>query len=249
LKLKTLVRDKDQVLFDGQVLDIYLPKKNFDRGISSYNGKFINTIGVFIFDIKTDTIAKKKGFGSFYTIKYPNPMQFSYSDQFTYKGTLDNGKVGSNEYNVFRLTKGDIFMNTTTVEQSSDAVIKFVNALHAGQIPESIPYRELIKLYLNAIDINHVNLKNPSVVFEMIISEICRDKSDLKKSFRESIRGKKDYNEFGYKSIDLKQLPSLNSTFAALSFQDFDRAVISGINMNNEGKKEKVSPIEKIIKY
>lgn len=249
MKIKELVQKNNQIIFHGEVMDIYIPVANFDRKLSFYNGQYINTLGVFAFDIKTESMAQKGKFGKFHTLKFPNMINFEYSETFKYTGTLDNGKISKNEYHVFRLRDGDVFINNTVQERSSDAVINFITSLHAGQIPETIPYPELINLYLSTIDINKVNLKNPSVVFELVLSELCRDKKNLKLPFRHTIKNKKTYNEYGYKSINLTQLPSLNSTFAALSFQDFDNSVISGVNQTLNNEDEKESPIEKIVKY
>jgi len=251
MKIKTLVQEDNSIIFQSKTfcLDIYIPKKNFDRSLSEYNGAYIKTLGIFAFDIKQISSAEKGKFGIFHTLKFPNIIQFTYSDHFKYEGTLNNGLISSREYEVFRLTDGDIFMDRVVIEQSATAVINFVNSLHDGQIPETIPYPELINLYLNALDLNHVSLKNPAVVFELILSELCRDKNDLHRPFREAIARQANYNQFAYQSINLREIPSLSNTFAALSFEDFDNAAIASINNNNSNMKEKESPIEKIIKY
>jgi hypothetical protein len=83
----------------------------------------------------------------------------------------------------------------------------------------------------------------------LILSELCRDKNDLHRPFREAIARQANYNQFAYQSINLREIPSLSNTFAALSFEDFDNAAIASINNNNSNMKEKESPIEKIIKY
>ena len=220
MKIKTLVQEDNSIIFQSKTfcLDIYIPKKNFDRSLSEYNGAYIKTLGIFAFDIKQISSAEKGKFGIFHTLKFPNIIQFTYSDHFKYEGTLNNGLISSREYEVFRLTDGDIFMDRVVIEQSATAVINFVNSLHDGQIPETIPYPELINLYLNALDLNHVSLKNPSVVFELILSELCRDKNDLHRPFREAIARQANYNQFAYQSINLREIPSLSNTFAALSF-------------------------------
>lgn len=249
MKIRQLIKQDNTIKFNGEVLDIYIPTKNFDRKLSVYDGEYIDTLGVFMFDIKTQKQADANEFGQFHTLKFPNDINFTYSSERKYKGTLYNGRVSMNEYNVFRLNKGDTFIANTVIEQSSNAVIKFVSALHSGQIPESIPYKELINLYLSVLSSNHIDLKNPSVVFELIISELCRNKTNLAEPFRISIANKDTYNEYGYKSINLKSLPALNSTFTALTFEDIDNAIVSSINRTNDGGKEKESPLEQIVKY
>lgn len=249
MNIKSLEKKDDQIIFTGEVLDIYLPTANFDRKNSSYNGQYIRTIGVFAFEIKSKKVAKEGGHGTFHTFKFPNQIEFEYSESYKYTGTLDDGKISKDTYNVFRLTNGDIFIRSLTQPQSSNDAMKFIEALHGGQIPESIPYDNLLDLYLSTINFNKINLKSSAVVLELILSELCRDEKDLTKSFRLAIANKTTYNPFAYQSINLTQIPSLNNTFSALAFQDFDNSIINGINRNLNGEEDKESPIEKIIKY
>lgn len=246
-KVPELIEKDGQIVFQGRngsVLDIYIPTANFNRGKATLVDQYIQTLGVFVFEIKTqDDLVKGKS-GKFNTLAFPNDISFTFSSESRYDGTLDNGKINRNSYRVFRLVAGDVFMSSTSIQQSTGSLINFVAAMHGGQIPNTLPYSDLINIYLDAMDINGNDLKSPSSTLEIIISEIARSKGDISIPYRLS-KG----TEYDYNLVNLSELPSLNSTFAALGFEDVDRAIIGAVNRTREGIEEKPTPLEKLAKY
>lgn len=245
-KIKEFVRSGNSVIFDGDYLDIYIDRDYFKRGMAEHQGNYISTVGMFQFEIKTEAQVKGDKPGVLKSIKYPNRMEFDYSEHFTYEGKLGNEKK-SLSYDVFRLTKGDKFLANVNIEQSAVAVKDFVFMLHGGKIPGFVAYSDIIKLYHDALNTNKVNLKSNSLTYELIISELCRAKSDIEVPYRKSL--KKNPSEYDYVSINLKEIPRINSTFTALTFENIDESIISSVKRTNTGGEETPSPLESVIKY
>ena len=62
------------------------------------------------------------------------------------------------------------------------------------------------------------------------------------------IRGSFPKKQLDYLPSNVREICARNSTFAALTFEDFDAMLTASVNINNYKRAETVSPIEKIIK-
>ena len=59
----------------------------------------------------------------------------------------------------------------------------------------------------------------------------------------------KTVSPYDYRMLRIVKIPEMNSTFTGITGEDVNQQLISAILRNREGKKERVSPIERIIKY
>lgn len=242
-----LSRQGNSVVFNGDVLNIYIPTKSFERKQAKYNGEYITTMGMFIFEIQTFEQIEKGMSGIFHRLTIPNNIDFQYTDSSKFKGKID--KYPNDEYTVFRLEKGDKFIANVFVQQISSAVITFVKALHGGSMPKSISYDEILGLYHNVLELNNVSLNAPSLIYELSIAEVCRSKKDQSKPFRDAVNKKPDMSRYDYVNINLNKLPMLNSTFSGLTFENMNDAIIKSLDRTETGGEEKFSPLERPIKY
>lgn len=252
MKYKFLYKEGNSLKFNGELMKIYLPKTNFtkkgsDSFISEYNGNFIKTMGIFLFEVTTFDNEEKGKSGTIYTMKLPISIRFEYEDSYTEKKQLKDN-LPADIYNVFILNNGNTFIENVMAEMSINSCKEFIFMLHKGNLPSIIPYDEIIKLYLDTLDINGINLGSPSLVYEMIISEVCRSKNDKKIPFRKAINNGK-ISQLDYVNINMKEIPMLSSVYGALAFEDMNQSIITSINRTKNGTKEVESPIEKTIKY
>lgn len=242
MKIPGLQQEGKSIIFTGDYLDIYILKNYFDKGLASYNGNYINSLGFFIFEIKTRSQAEKGERGVQHKLLLPVPIDFQYTSSRKFTGKVTEGSA-DDEYEVFRLETGNQFLATNSLQKSSKSVYKFIQALHNGYIPNYIPYSDILKLYLDCLAINSVDLKAPSVIYEILIAELCRSKSNLKVPFRKVI-GSKDISEHNYTNIRINTLPRLNSSFAGLSFENFSDSAIVALERSATNQEEKESPLE-----
>lgn len=243
------VREGNSIVFQGDYLDIYIPKDSFKHKLAEYNGNYINSIGILFFEIISDKeVDNESRERVFHRMLFPNTITFQYTDILDYTGSI-NG-TPEIQYDVFRLEQGNQFIANVNFQKDSGEVIRFVNKLHNGNIPQIVPYEDILKLYLDVLAINNVSLKAPSLLYELVISEACRYKNDLSKPYRDAYnKSKKGISEYDYKNVRINKLPQLNSTFAGLTFENMTDSVISGLDRSINGGEEKESPIEKTIKY
>jgi len=250
MKYKFLRREDSRIIFEGDYMEIYVPKDYFKKGIASYNGDKINTMGIFSFIVYTQDEKDKGKEGSIHSLKVPMKIEFDYVDVKTANKKKIKPELKEDDYHVFCLEKGNIFIYNTSSEQTAENSKDFIYLLHNGNLPSIIPYEDIIKLYIESITLNQVNLNNPAIIFEIIIAELCRDKKDLTQPFRKEIgKDKAGITQYDYENINLKRLPPLSSTFTAITFEDMNQSLISSIKKNRNGEKEVDSPIEKTIKY
>ena len=248
MKHNFLINDNDVIRFNGDIMKIYLPKYYFEKNIAQFDGNKINTIGVFLFETNTFEKEEKEEKGIFHTLKLPIRMIFEFDDMGSYKGKL-KPEIDEEEYNVFILNKGNIFLSSCNVEQNINSCKDFIFMLHGGNLPSIIPYEEIVNLYLGTLDINGINLGVSSFICELTISELMRDKNNLRDPFRKKINKDSKVNNLSYKNINLKNIPQFNSTYASLAFEDMNQSLITSIKKTKNNEKEVESPIEKTIKY
>lgn len=236
------------MIFNGEYLDIYIPRKSFKNNLASYNGEFIHTIGIFLFSIKNEEdLLDENREQVYHKMMLPNSIDFQYTDQFKFTGSI-NG-LPSDTYEVFRLENGNQFVANVLLQKDSNEVIRFVKALHNGYIPSIVPYDKIITLYLDVLAINSVSLKAPSVIYELIISEACRKKGDMASAFRYALNKNPDIGLNNYTNIRINKIPAINSTFTGLTFEDMNNSIMTSLERTATGKQEKESPLEKSIKY
>ena len=98
------------------------------------------------------------------------------------------------------------------------------------------------------IDLNGMNLGCQNTIYEMMIGELMRNKKNVKEPFRKTIN-KPNVSPLDYKNINMKNIAFFSSTYSAVGFEDFNKAMISSTAKNINNEKEIISPVEKILKY
>jgi len=114
-------------------------------------------------------------------------------------------------------------------------------------MPNTISYSDSLNVFLKAMSATEItNLGISAVSIEFMLSEMFRNKKNMREPFRMAYNG---HNEYDYKMVRITKLPELNSTFTSLIGEDVNNQLVSSILRKREGAIERESPIEKIIKY
>ena len=243
MKYSWLKKVDDTIYFDGYLMEIYLPKYYFDKNVAKFIGNKINTLGLFEF-----RVIDEKGKVEKHTFKLPMNVIFEFDDYRSENIARSEDEVEPNY--IFTLQNGMMFLDSVKKEQSGANSKNFIFSLHSNKLPSTLPYSDIIKLYFDNLILNKVNIGNPGCILEMTVAELCRSKDDVSVPFRKIIgENFKGTNDIDYKMTNVKNLPPINSTFAALSFENMDDSILSSIRKSINGEKEIVSPIEKITKY
>lgn len=245
MKVPYLIQRDNQVIFDGEYMEIYIPKTNFDQKLTYLKGSNIESIGTYNFLVYNGENRDPKK-AELRTLTLPFKIQFQFRDYFDRKIKLSS-EMEEESYRVFVLKKGDLFCVNTEFAKSAENTKNFVFMIHGGHLPSSVKYSKVLDCYLGTALLNGVDLKTPLLTYEIIVSELCRYKKDLTIPFRIAINRNNKLTEYDYTSISIKKLPALNSTFTAITFEDINNAVISSITKNKNNEEEKETPVEKVL--
>ena len=237
----------DQVIFTGAYMEVYLPKFYFEKGVAITRGVEIETLGIFNFRVFSSD--EKKDKSPIRTFSFPSVIATKPSS--SYNANIPNlvEESEESEFTVLKYYKGDVFIVNVNTTQKSDNVQMFIDLLNAGRLPKTIPYDKILELEIMNTVFNGVKLNVPGTVMELIISEIYRDKKDLSKSFRFRAGSGEKVSMYDYKAVNMKSIPTFNSTFTAITFEDIDYNLTASVNKARKGTKEAISPIEKTIKF
>lgn len=244
--LKFLEQDGESIRFMGDILNVYLPKNYFESGVSIYNGNEVNTIAYFFFEVKSFAMEEKDEMGHIYTFKLPARIIFEFDDKNS--KTLNIKDTGDIQYDVLTMNKGSIFIKNINVEKSATNAKDFLYMLHKGRFPALIPYDEIIKIYMQNIDLNGMDLGCQNSIYEMMLGELMRSKKNVKEAFRKTIN-RSGVSPMDYQNINMKNIAFFSSAYSGIGFEDMNKALISATAKNINNEKEIISPVEKILKY
>lgn len=247
MDLSYLRKDGDKVIFEGNYMEIYIPKKSLDQNIAYLKGENLETLGMFNFLVYHDDNRDPKK-AELRSLTLPFKIQFQFNRFFDTRIKLSKEQEET-DYRVFVLEKGNLFCAKTVHAKSSANSKEFIFMVHGGHLPKSVKYDKVLDCYLGTCLLNGVDLKIPLLIYEIILAELCRYSADIKIPFRIALNKNNKLTQYDYTAISIKKLPSLNSTFTALTFEDISNAIITSIDKKKNGDEEKDTPVEKVLKY
>jgi hypothetical protein len=233
---------RTQVTFTGSKMDIYLPSYYLESGESMavILGRRVECIGIFWFSVGS----------KYFELQIPVKISFEFTERSSERKRLMPG-MPELDYDVFTLTNGDAFVHDVNHKESTDDIIFFIQKLVEGaKLPPTLSYEEIMSIYLKALEVTKINSKLGVnlVTLEFIMSELYRDRRNLSKPFRLSYNGK-SVGPYDYRMLRIVKIPEQNSVFTGITGEDTNQQLISAVLRTREGKGERPSPIEKIIKY
>lgn len=236
---KFLKKDGDKLLFNQEGELIYhIPEKYFDNGCAVIIGEYVSLLGIFSYEIK-NTNGKSSGIKTF---NFPSRFMCKPYDVEKVKDYKILPDSDSKDYRFLKFKKNDEVVTSTKVPQDITNVEDMYRLMViTGNIPQTIKYSELQNYFLESMDINGGNYNVNAQLFGILISELCRSKTDISKPFR--LTKNKLKNDTNYTSISIKDIPKYVSPFSAITSENWDESVIAAI-MND---KERNIPLEKVL--
>ncbi len=149
---------------------------------------------------------------------------------------------------ILEFQPGDIFIEQYMVVQTIENQKKIMNMLFNKYIPDSVKYSDIFKLWESCKNVNKINLKSPSSLLELIVSEMCRNPENLNESFRMYLKKNPNGDESSRVLVNLMALPRYLSTFASISSADPKAGVTKSIVRQREGEKNIISPVEEAVR-
>lgn len=178
------------------------------------------------------------------TFSYPN-MIMTYPSDFSIERLALREYDRPEPYVVMKYQMGDVIMMAEEVQQVSNCT-KFLNMITRGKIPSTIPYDRFENIWQKNFEINAFNPQVPSVVLQLIWSEMCRDPEDMSRPFR-MVYGKGNADPTSYLETNMNNVAAATSVFSALSFERSKEKLASSINMSLTGQEQRKSPVEEVL--
>lgn len=235
-------RVEDQYIFIKPIGEIRVPVEYFEmsKRLASFNGKKVELFGIFylsVWDSLEDKELKKEPHIISFSIPAVLTMIPSYKD------------IVGTDY-VLQFYNTDIFIEHVLLVKSIENQKKVINMIFNRYIPDIIPYSGIFKLWEDCKNLNSVNLKSPSSLLELIVSEICRNPENLNENFRMYLKKhqEKNVDEHARVLVNLLDLPKYLSTFASISSANPVHGTTKSITRERKGEKNIISPVEDAIR-
>ena len=236
-----LRKEDDVIIHTGELLEFYIPSSFFETNIAKYEGSEINTLGLFY-------VREFKGDKALFTELLNLPSWISlFPDSTREEHITITGHEKDDKYTIASFYKNSPVM-TSYMNQNSDNIENYLNLILAGKI-NHVPYDMMMKLWEKNLSINSLGLGVPASSQEIILSEMYAASDNPDITFCVAKNKNPKLNTLDYRSRNIRDICSRSSTFAALSFEDFDTMLASSLNMTKEEKEQNISPLEKVIKY
>lgn len=233
---KFLKRDGDALLFDedGQFV-FYVPEIYFDRGDALIKGEYVNLLGILDYTIYKSN-GSNIGLKRFYfpTVFLCKPSRIEKVKNLRLKQATE-----VQDYRLLIFEKGDAVVVSVKVPQNITNVEDFYRIFLTGKLPTTIPYDKLHEYFVEAMSLNGSSYGMSLQMFGIVVSEMCRSKTDVSKAFRHT----KFTDMMDYRAISIKDLPKYISPNSSISSENWDLGVIGAI-MN---PTEVNSPMEKLL--
>lgn len=219
-----------------EFLEVILPKKYFDRKISEFVTDKINTLG--LFDMYAYDDPDGEGKYKKYVMRFPSMILLTPSN-------IREETVDGEFIYVLEFYKNSIFTESNLFTQSTDPVVKYVDMLFNNYIPKQLSYTTIYTMLKLTATLNKVNYKVPSMILQMIVSEMCRNPNNPNEPFRLLLTKKPDTSESGRQLISLKELSKYATTFGAVSSGYISFGLSRSVINAKTGANELDSTIEK----
>ena len=236
-----LEKKRGQVVVRCHKLQYEIPDAYFDGDEGSIStdlhGK-VETLGflnLLVFVAEDDTSPQA------YSFKVPAEILLHYSSKGKFK--TKSGDV----IRTFTCNENELFMDNVKVVQSASSFYKIFKCLTVARLT-NVSYEELANTLLQGAKINGINPGVNRTLFEAFIGEMARSPLDEYVPFRVHYgQGKIKKNEFRFMRI--KDIPRVSSPFTSLNFEDSTVAIQRAVQQSVSKKPQKISPIEKVMKY
>lgn len=231
-----LTRKGDSLEFNGDgEFVFYVPEKFFETNNAVIEGEYINILGMLDYAI-FDKNGKHSGLKPF---RFPTIFMTKPSVIEKQKDIKLAGYVDKQDYRFLKYKKGDQIVVNVKVPQTVNNVEAFYRLFIGGHIPTTIKYNEIQNYFIENMKLNGEAYGVTMQLIGIVIGESARSRSDVNIPFCQS--GSTDM--YGYKFINIREIPKYTSSFAAITSENWDEAVVNAIITPNQ----KESPMEKIL--
>ena len=233
---KFLKKDKDKILFDQDgTFVFYVPESYFNKNIAIINGEYMDIFGLLNYTL-LDKSGKNNGLHNF-------KLEYVFTTRPTEVEKVKAIKLTKTtpiqDYRLLKYSKGSEIISNIKVPQTVDYAETFFKMFLYADIPNTIPYDELHKLFTANIKMTGNDYGLNMQLFGMLVSEAARDNSNREKLFRHT--DMKDMT--AYQLLPVRDMPKYISPFTSITSENWDDAAVHAI----VNKNTTFSPLERLM--
>jgi hypothetical protein len=237
---KSIAKKDGFICFTGSYLEMYVPKSFIEKGLAEDVGNVYKVFGI----IHLRTFDKSGKPNALETLNLPSMLNLYPSEKEDKNITLEGVE---DRFLVLKFFNGDRIMDNQVKMDSVNCEI-FLDLLFRGKIPPTIDYSKIMGLWDKNLIMNGVSFGIPATCRSVTVAEIYRDKNNPGQRYAKIVGKSFTNKQLDYIPSNTREMCARNSTFAALTFEDFDAMLTASLNINKYNRSETSSPIEKIIK-
>ena len=245
--MKLSVNKNNMVTLDKGRLELFVDQKYIDGNLGTLSGSTLTTWGLLPYRLyKSIDDNNPCDVGRYNTLNIPSMVEF-------HPTKVDMGVTvklypssEEKKYTVMTFDAGTDMWPRYGIQSLANSQ-SFVNAILGGQLDNNIPYTMLVPAWLKNLQLNGQSAGVPISIMEIVIRALCKDKK-TGKPFSEVIGKDPEHSLVGYTLMNVRDA-STASIFGALSFEDQNTMLDIAINMTMQNKEQRISPLEKVIKY
>lgn len=237
--------NKDNMMeLDQGVLELFVDQRYIGGKFGVKSGSSFETFGLLPYRwYKKETDKNPSKFG---TMNIPSMLEFRPITMDENKSVKIYPESDDKKYMIMRFEPGVPMWPKYNVQKLTNAQM-FVDLILGGKLDNNIPYTMIAPAWIKNLKLNNIALGVPIVIIELIVHAMCRDKK-TGKPFGEVIGKDPNHALIGYEFLDIRHAAAA-SIFGALSFEDQNAMLDIAINTTLQDKEQRISPLEKIIKY
>ena len=215
------VNDKSEVVFTGDELKIFIPKRYEEKQFTQITSE-ISTLAIFRM-VANEKDEIKLFLPAFIKIK---------------PSGIDSTTIGEDRYTVATLVKNDVFMATNEVIQTEKIAYLIWNEfIYWGNMPEWMTYLDVVNMFKTLQKVTGLKFGVPPVVFEILVSHLARTKKSLDEEYRLT-----DMHEYP-KFIPLHSVAHAATSVSALLIGSYFDDAVNVSLIQDEGKASELENI------
>lgn len=245
--MKLSINKNDMVVLDKGRLELFVDQKYINGSMGTLSGSTLTTWGLLpyrLYKSIDDTTPCETG--RYNTLDIPSMIEFHPTKIDMDVSVKIYPDSQEKKYTIMTFDAGTEMWPRYSIQSLMNSQM-FVNAILDGQLDNNIPYTMLVPSWVKNLKLNGQSAGVPVSIIEVIIRALCRDKK-TGKPFSEVIGNDPKHSLVGYTFMNVREA-STASIFGALSFEDQNTMLDVAINMTMQDKEQKISPLEKVIKY
>ena len=135
---------------------------------------------------------------------------------------------------------------TLNIQQSYVNAEYFINQIYLKSSTPQLPYNIMTEMMWRCLELNNVNLKGVSIVYELMARALCKIKG-TNKSFA-LLYGKGNTDPMDYEKMRFREAVQKSSVLSGIIFEDISTALDVGLSQTLDGIEPVYTPLEKVIR-